>query len=187
MEYYIKLNLYQWWFYVKQGSECYKELVITENVGKCVFWMFFFFSQWFLTCINSSPNPRFYQKENICNVCSKYWAFQKFAEGDTPFSATSLRRASWSCDVWHNRSTRRASYNHRIVSVGRDLWRSSGPNPLQWAGTPTARLSCSGPCLAWPHRKRLRKSGMSSTFLKKQTIKKNQPNKKTPSLSVHIL
>jgi len=104
MEYYIKRNLYQWWFYVKQGSECYKELVITENVGKRVFWIFFF-SQWFLTCINSSPNPRFYQKENICNVCSKYWAFQKFAEGDTPFSATSLRRASWSCDVWHNRDT----------------------------------------------------------------------------------
>ena len=36
------------------------------------------------------------------------------------------------------------SQNHRILTVGRNLWEPSSPFPLQWTGTCSARLSCPG-------------------------------------------
>ena len=35
--------------------------------------------------------------------------------------------------------------NHRIIWVGRDLWRPSGPTPLPWTGTPTAPSGAQSP------------------------------------------
>ena len=40
-------------------------------------------------------------------------------------------------------------WNHRIIWVGRDLWRSPSPTPLQWTGIPTARSGCSVLHPAW--------------------------------------
>lgn len=39
--------------------------------------------------------------------------------------------------------------NHRIVWAGRDLWRPSGPSPLQWTGIPTATSGYSELHPAW--------------------------------------
>jgi len=40
--------------------------------------------------------------------------------------------------------------NHRMVCVGRDLWKSSSPTALPRAGTSSTRAGCSKPCPTWP-------------------------------------
>jgi len=55
-------------------------------------------------------------------------------------STTCKARARWT----------HRSANHGIFWGGRDLYRSSSPTLLQWAGTSSTRPGCSEPCPTWP-------------------------------------
>ena len=52
--------------------------------------------------------------------------------------------------LWQYMMSVTESWNHRILTVGRDLLRPSSPTPLQWTGISTAKSGGPAPNLASP-------------------------------------
>ena len=102
----------------------------------------------YATITRVNQRNAFLLKENFIPVCPSEWRDHSFFPDRHSFLSFLLFHhcESYMWHISHIRTEKSIeSWNHRILWVGRYLWRTFSPTSLQWTETSTDRSRCPGP------------------------------------------